>query len=69
MIKGNREHASTCHARGYVSMFPSHKVPAEQRRLPERDNPRGGEYFLTPELKAKRTAYAKTVLKACAPAI
>ena len=69
MIKGNRDHAPTCHARGYVSMFPQHKVPAEQRRPPERDNPRGGEYFLPPELKEKRTKYAKAVLTACAPAI
>jgi hypothetical protein len=69
IIKGHRDHAPTCHTRGYVSMFPQHKVPVELRRPPDRSNQRMGEYFLAPDLKEKRTKYAKAVLIACAPAI
>eukprot|EP00966_Prymnesium_polylepis_P259062 5983642-Prymnesium_polylepis.1 len=50
-------------------MFPQHRVPADQRRPPDRNDPRAGEYFIPPDLKEKRTKYAKAVLTACAPVI
>eukprot|EP00966_Prymnesium_polylepis_P076890 1781894-Prymnesium_polylepis.1 len=50
-------------------MFPKQRAPTYDRRPPDRDNPRAGEYFIAPDLKEKRTKYAKAVLTACAPAI
>ena len=44
-------------------------MPVELRRPPDRSDQRVGEYFLAPDLKEKRTQYAKAVLIACAPAI
>jgi hypothetical protein len=69
LIPNHRDHAPTCHTRGYVSMFPQQRVPADQRRQPDRYNQRTGEFFLEPAVKEQRTKYAKAALTACAPAI
>ena len=69
MIPDVRGHANTCHTRGYVSMYPNHKSASVVRGPPDRQNPRPGEFFLTPEAKTQRTQYAKEVLTRCAPAI
>eukprot|EP00966_Prymnesium_polylepis_P207412 4804374-Prymnesium_polylepis.1 len=50
--------------RAAVSMFPQQRVPADQRRPPDRHNPRAGEVFLAPDVKEQRTKYAKAVLTA-----
>ena len=69
IIPQHREHAPTCHTRGYVSAFPKNKSKTTVRGPPDQHNPRAGEFFLPPEAKEQRTRYAKAVLKACAHAV